>query len=417
MAKKKGRGNGEGTVYQRKDGRWIAQVTTDINPTTGKPKRRTFTGKTRSEVVKRMNEALADLEKGTYIEPTTITLERWLTDWLEGRKPHIATNTWSAYETMIRIHIIPTIGKIKLKDLKTRDIQKLLNDKLVNGKINRKGTNSKDTQQSNNNNQKGLSPRSIKYIYSTLNASLRQAVKERVIPFNPAEHCELPRLERKEMSVLKMEELAVFLKTAQQISPYYVAFYLDISTGMRRGELLGLTWDKINFQERTIEIKQQVINGLDNTPIITGLKTSKSRRTVKIDIDTASILKFHQKKQENHKKMIGLYHEKDNPTGLYHNNNLVFCTDDGRPINPRTFTKHFSWVLKKAGLSGTRLHDLRHLHATIALENGADLKTVSSNLGHSTIKTTGDTYAHVTEKMKDSVAEKVGLALAVCLKE
>lgn len=417
MGKKKERGNGEGSVYQRPDGRWVAMITTGINPATGKPKRKAFYGKTRPEVVKKMNEALVDLEKGTYIEPATITVEKWMTDWLEGRKPHIAFNTWSAYDTMIQVHILPTLGKIKLKNLKTRDIQKLLNDKLLSGKVDRKKQKGKGNKQAENKEQNGLSPRSVKYIYQTINGALRQAVKERVIPFNPAEHCELPRQERKEMKVLKMDELAIFFETAQQASPHYVAFYLDISTGMRRGELLGLTWDSVNFNERIIEVKQQVINGPDNTPIITGLKTNKSRRTIKVDVDTIGLLKFHQKRQENHKKTVGIYHEKNNPEGLYHDNNLVFATDDGEPINPRTFTKHFSNILEKAGLSGSRLHDLRHLHATIALENGADLKTVSANLGHSNISITGDTYAHVTEKMKDSIAEKVGGVLASCIKK
>ena len=226
MGKKKERGNGEGSVYQRPDGRWVAMITTGINPATGKPKRKAFYGKTRPEVVKKMNEALVDLEKGTYIEPATITLEKWLNDWLEGRKPHLAENTFNDYEKFIRVHINPTLGKVKLKNLKTREIQKLLNDKFQNGRADGKG---------------GLSPRSVKYIYQTLNASLRQAVKERVIPFNPAEHCELPRQQKKEMRVFTMDELARFLKTAQEISPHFTAFYLDIGSGLRRGELLGLT--------------------------------------------------------------------------------------------------------------------------------------------------------------------------------
>ena len=401
MGKKKERGNGEGTVYQRKDGTWIAQVTVGIKPN-GSPNRRTFTGKSRPEVVKKMNEVLVELDKGTYIEPAKVTLEKWLTDWLEGRKPHIAENTWNAYDTMIRIHITPELGKVKLKNLKTREIQKLLNEKFTGG----------------------LSPRSVKYIYQTLNAALRQAVKERVIAFNPAEHCELPRQERKEMRVLNVKELGIFFETAQETSPHFVALYLDVTTGLRRGELLGLTWDCVDLKEGIITVKQQVTISKEKGPVLTGLKTEKSRRKIKLDTDTLGLLKFHQKRQENKQKMLG---------DEYQDNGLVFAMDDGKPINPRTFTKHFEGIIEKHNnkveqtgkekklpsekieamkLPKTRLHDLRHLHATLALESGIDLKTVSSNLGHASISITADVYGHVTEKMKDDAATKIGAAVA-----
>lgn len=406
MGKKKERGNGEGTVYQRKDGKWVAQVSLGNDPTTVKLKRRTFYGDSRPEVVKKMNEVLVELEKGIYIEPATITLEKWLTDWLESRKPLIAENTWNAYESMIRIHIAPALGKVKLKDLKTRDIQKLLNEKLTKGRITLKGSKRNAPKKYSDN--KGLSARSVKYIYQTLNAALRQAVRERVIPFNPAEHCELLRQQKKEMRVFTLEELAIFFKTAQEISPHFTAFYLNVTTGLRRGELLGITWDCVDFKEGIIDVKQQVTVSKENGPVLTGLKTEKSRRKIKLDTDTLGLLKFHKRRQENIKKMLG-------PD--YQDNNLVFATDDGRPINPRTFTKHFSWVLGKSGLSGIRLHDLRHLYATLALEAGVDLKTVSSNLGHTSINITADVYGHVTEKMRDSAAEKVGAAVASCIKK
>lgn len=223
------------------------------------------------------------------------------------------------YESIIQRHIVPVLGKIKLKALKTRDIQRFLNNKFTNGRV-------KD--------QTYLSPRTVKHIHQILNTSLRQAVKEWVIPFNPAEHCDLPRQERKEMRVLNPEELTLFLRTAQEKSPHFCAFYLKISTGMRRYELLVLTWDCINFKEHTVEIKLQVVNGEDNAPEIKDLKTRHSRRTVKVDYETISLLKFHKKQQWKHKKTVGIYHESDNPEGLYHDNNLVFATDEGKPINP-----------------------------------------------------------------------------------
>lgn len=370
-----------------KEGIWMTQTTIGVNPSNGKPIRKSFYGKTRKEAVDKMNKVLNDLSEGSYSEPTIITLEKWLKDWLSGRKPHISESTWITYETKIRVHIIPELGSLKLKDLKTRDIQKLLNDKFENGRTDGKG---------------GLSPRSVKYIYQTLNTALQQAKKERIINYNPAEAVELPKGENKEMKTLSVDELKIFLETAKS-SPLYPAFILVFYTGLRRGELLGLSWSDINFNNGTLTVRKQLVKGKKYKDT----KTPKSRRTITLHKDAIEVLKNHKKKQNEIKLILGQ---------TYQDNGFVFCTDDGKPLDPDNFSKHFQRILKRAGIPKSRFHNTRHTFATLALEAGVELKTVQEILGHSSISITGDIYSHVTAKMQEEAANKVGGVMADCIK-
>jgi integrase len=340
MAKK--RGNNEGSIIQRPNGYWMAAVTIGYDQKTGKPKRKYFSGKTRQEVAKKLTETLSKVQSGNYIEPSTLSLEQWLNDWLVGRKPHITENTYDAYETMIRCHIVPKIGAIKLKDLRTRDIQNLMNEKLQNGRIKGKG---------------GLSPRSVKYIYDTINTALQQATRERIIPYNVADAVEIPKQTKKEMKTMTQKEIAKFLDVVKNyklnhdhFSPLYAAFYLELSTGLRRGELLGLRWTDIDFENKTVTVKLQLLRG-SNGLYFSEPKTKKSKRTISLDNDAISILKEHKARQNELRFALG---------EVFQNNNLVFCTNDGKPIDPDNLTRHFETLLKAAGLAHYRFHDLRY---------------------------------------------------------
>ena len=391
--KSKKRADGEGTLYQKPDGTWVGQITIGYDPVTGKQKRRTFYGKTKAEVVKKMNEVLVDLERGTYIEPTNITLGNWIREWLDDRKPHLTESTYNVYEMLIRVHIEPVLGDVTLKNLQTRRIQKLLNEKFTNGRVDGKG---------------GLSSRTVKYIHQALNGCLSQAVKERIISFNPAEYCELPKQEVNDIRVFSHEELQRFLQIAEKESQHFPAFYLSISTGLRRGELLGLTWDDIDFENYSININKQLVRSKKDGLVFKSLKTKKSKRRIKVDNTAIAVLKNHKTKQSKTKLSLG---------EIYQDNNLIFCTDIGMPLEPRNFNRHFYMLVKKAKIPHTRLHDLRHLYATIAIESGVDLKIVSSILGHSSVRLTGDIYAHLTDKMQDEAVAKVSTVIAECIKK
>jgi integrase len=407
MAKKKVRGNNEGSIFTRKivkDGKgyeiFVGAVTTGYDPITKKQIKKQFTGKTRAEVNKKMTEALSKIQAGTYIKPTALTVEKWMNDWLTGRKPHITENTYFGYENMIKHHIVPTIGKTKLKDLTTRDIQNLLNSKLENGRADGK--------------KGGLSRRSVKYIYDTINTALQQAVNERIIPFNVADAVEIPKQVKREMITMTQDEITIFLDTVKNYqlnhhhsSPLFAAFYLELSTGIRRGELLGLHWTEVNFEKKQIFIKTQLLRG-KNGLYFQEPKTEKSKRPITLGNTAIEVLKMHQIRQDEIKSMLG--------KEVYRDNGLVFCTNEGNPIYPRNFVRHFETLLDKAGLNHYRFHDLRHTFSTIQLENGIPPKTLQEILGHSTFKTTMDTYSHVTPAMHQNAADTIDGILAACAK-
>lgn len=412
MAKR--RGNNEGSIYLRKkcpsckkvscapgnkkpwncekcgkdlsriEGRWAAVATIGIKPQTGKPNRKTFYGKTRREAVEKMQGVLSEVRSGTYVEPTNITLEQWLNSWLDGRKGHVAYSTWRNYRNMIKNHLIPEVGKVKMVNLKTRDIQALLNRKMEEGgrKDRKKGS---------------LSSRTVKYIYQTLHGALKQAIKERVIVFNPCESVELPKQHKEEMKPLNWQEVQRFLQEAEG-NRYYAAYILELSTGLRKGELLGLKWEDLDFERGTLLVKRQLlrVGKEEGGLVLSEPKTKRSSRKLTLDQSVLNTLKEHRKKQAQEKLLLG---------ECYQDQGLIFATEEGKPVEPRNFTRKFKRILKSAGLPDIRFHDMRHTFATLALEAGIPAKVVQEYLGHSTITMTLDTYSHLTQDMQTESAK------------
>jgi len=389
MAKK--RSNGEGSICRRSDGTWQAQATVGFDPATGKSKRKTFYGKTRKEVVDKMQKVLVEFKTGNYIEPTALTIGQWLDDWHQGRKPHISENTHELLGTMIRCHLNPVLGAIRLKDLRTRDIQKLLNEKFSSGRVDGRG---------------GLSPRTVKHIHSALNGALRQAVKERLLLHNPCEGVELPRKVNREMRTFSREDLQLFLAKTKN-HPHYPAFLLTIGTGLRRGELLGLRWSDVDFHKGMLSIKQQIVRGRHGL-LFGEPKTPKSKRSIALHKELIDVLKAHKKQQNEVRLLLG---------AAYADHGLVFCREDGMPLDPCQFARQFGAAVKRAGLEKIRFHDLRHSYATLSLEAGVSLKAIQEVLGHTSITMTGDIYGHVTERMRQEAADKIGAVLVGCLEE
>ena len=186
-----------------------------------------------------------------------------------------------------RLHICPEIGSIMLKDLKTKDIQELVTLKFTSGRIRQAG---------------GLSARTVKYIYQTIHSALEQAVKERVLLLNPAKHVELPKQEKKEMRPFTKEELSVFFEACEE-NRHFIIFFLAVATGMRRGEVFGLTWDNVNFETGTIEIKKQLIRSKDHGFVLKDLKTKKSKRALKVTADVLDRLKNYKREGLSSEKM------------------------------------------------------------------------------------------------------------------
>jgi len=380
---KNGMSRGRGTIYKRPDGRWAAQITVGYNPETGKAKRKTVYGNTKQEVARKLAEIIHQLNTDSYLEPTKLTLGQWLDKWLsEYKKGKLKAGTYENYETIINVHIKPVLGNIPLAKLQPHMLQAFYNEKLENGRADGKG---------------GLSTRMVHYFHTIINQALKQAVKEGLLPRNPAEVTSPPAIKNKQMRPLTEEELLKFFDAAKD-DRLYAAYVVAATTGLRRGELLGLCWDCVDFEKGIIIVKRQLLILKNGLTLEETTKTKSGKRTVVLPEDTIRELKAHRKRQVQEKLLLG---------EVYQDHNLVFCKPDGTPLDPSEFTKHFQRLLKKAGLPEIRLHDLRHTYATLLLKKGVPAKIVQELLGHSSITITLDLYSHVTLEMKKLAAESL----------
>ncbi len=377
------KGNNEGSVYKDKRGRWTGSVT--LPSVNGKVRKKYFYGKTKKEVSDKVNSLLMEIKNNTYIEPCKTTLYEWLCTWLETySKNTVRPTTYINYETYVHKHIKAAIGGIRLCDLSPIVIQQFYNEKLKNGKLNGNG---------------GLSSKTMKNLHNMLHKALSQAVVLNLINRNPTDSAVIPKSCKKEMKYFNVEEQ----KKLQQVLPHErlgIAILLDLYTGMRQGELLGLMWENVHIDlngDSYIKVVQTV-NRIRNTdpesPRKTMLtlnepKTSNSVRTIPLLPEIAEKLYNHKTEQEKFLKEHSL------PiTGF------VFTSANGNMIDPRDFQRDFKKLLKKHGIREINVHGLRHTFATRALESGMSVKTLSKILGHSNVGFTLDTYAHVTENLK-----------------
>ena len=287
-------------------------------------------------------------------------------------------STYSSYEGNLRIHIKPNIGDIPLSKLKSADIQKFYVKLLSEGRVQR--TESK-------NKSKGLKPKTVKNIHVFLSTAMDKAVAEKLISDNPVKHCVLPKQEHEERKTLPLDKLNLFFEEAKN-SGVYEMYLTEIATGLRRGELLGLKWNDIDYENQTIFIRRQICR-IDGIVTEGPLKTKNSYRKIIVPADVLEVLKTKQIQENNASE-------------------YVFSSPTGGAISPDSVLHMLHRVLARAGLPKIRFHDLRHTFATMALQNGVDVKTVSNILGHFSAGFTLDTYAHVTTSMQQTAAEKVG---------
>jgi integrase len=382
MARKSTRAaQGSGTIRQRSDGRWEARYTVGRDPGTGKQIQRSVYGATQQEVRKKLAQVTTDIDGGTYKEPCKMTLSQWLdiwsTEYLGGVKP----KTVESYCCQIKIHIKPALGAVKLETLNTHMIQKFYN-----------------SLSKERNGKPGLSPKSIKIVHGVLHKALQQAVSIGYIKFNPSDACTIPRVERKEIKPLDNEAIIKFLKAIQ--GHRFEDVYLTLLfTGMRRGEVCGLTWDHVNLEKGTILINRQLQNipGQPGAFRLVSTKSSKGR-TISVAASVVEILKKHRAKQAEARLLAG---------PIWKDENFVFTDDVGSHLSPNTLYHNYKRLVASIGMPDARLHDLRHSYAVAALRAGDDIKTVQGNLGHHTASFTLDTYGHVTEEMKQASADRM----------
>lgn len=371
MAKR--RANGEGSIRKRKDGRWEGRYTAGRDPVTGKVIYKNVLGKTQAEVKEKLKAAI---EK-TGVQPLKTeyyTVGQWLDAWMENyAKLQVRASSYKTYQGFVENHIKPALGDLPLEKLTPMDLQRLYKHLLENGRVECTESRSKP---------KGLSVKTVRNINQMISSALNCAVEQRLIPSNPTKGCVLPKLERKEMKILPPESLGTFFEEARR-SGVFELYYIDLVTGLRRGELLGLKWSDVDLDKGIIHIRRQVLRQ-DGKVVEAPLKTKNSYRNIAIGVDAIKVLKDMEQKDE-----------------------YVFPSPFGGPMSPDSVLHMLQRILKRAGLERIRFHDLRHTFSVLALQNGVDVKTLSAMLGHYSAGFTLDTYAHVTTSMQKQAANAV----------
>ena len=380
MAKK--RANGEGSIRKRKDGRWEGRYTAGHDPETGKPVYRNVLGKTQSEVKEKLKTAIQETQSLDFSKTGQYTVGQWMDVWYENyAKIKVRPSSHQTYKGYIENHIKPNIGDIPLEKLTTLELQRLYKTLLTKGRVDRLESKGQP---------RGLSPKTVRNIHQILSSALKLAQEQRLILTNPAEGCALPKTEHREMKTLPMEQLQSFLREAKD-SGVFALYYLELATGLRRGELLGLKWEDIDLEHGDLRVRRQIAR-INGKVVEAPLKTKNAYRTLPLAEDTISIL-------NGQKKKVG-------------SSPWVFPSATGGPISPDSVLHMLHRVLKRAGLPQVRFHDLRHTFATLALQNGVDIKTVSGMLGHFSAGFTLDTYAHVTTSAQKAAANTMGKLLS-----
>lgn len=373
MAKR--RANGEGNLRKRKDGRWEGRYTAGRDPDTGKAIYKNVLGKTQAEAKAKLKQAIEEAKGLDASKAGRYTVGEWMEVWFEHyAKVKVRPSSHQTYRGYIDNHIKPNIGKIQLEKLTSLELQKFYKRLLEKGRVNR----IESRKQS-----KGLSAKTVRNIHQIISSAMQLAREQNLIIGNPAEGCALPRLEHREMKTLPVEQLQSFLREAKD-SGVFELYYLELATGLRRGELLGLKWEDIDLERGDLRVKRQIAR-INGEVVEAPLKTKNAYRTLPLAADTIDVLEAQRKKAG------------DSP--------WVFPGPTGGPISPDSVLHMLHRVLKRAGLPRVRFHDLRHTFATLALQNGVDVKTVSGMLGHYSAGFTLDTYAHVTTSAQRQAAE------------
>lgn len=369
------RGNGEGSIYQRSDGRWTASITLEGE---GR-KRKSFYGKTRKEVQEQLKIALREQQQGMLMTTPQQTVAQFLTQWLEDHKAAIRIRSYERYEELIRLHIIPVLGHHQLQKLTPQHVQAFYTKKL----------------------KEGLSSSTVNSLHAMLHKALDDAVRWNIVARNVCDAVKPPRRAYHEIQPLSMEQAQQLLVTAKGHS-LEALFVLALTTGMRRGEILALKWQDLDFSQNMLQVRRIFTRMPGNRYIEAKPKTEKSRRSILLTPAVVSLLKQHRTRQIEAKLKAG-------PEWQEHD--LVFCTSLGTPLNPTKVVARFKTLLKRGGLPAIRFHDLRHSAATILLSLGVHPKVVQELLGHNQISMTMDIYSHVLPGMQRDAMVKLSDAL------
>ena len=319
------------------------------------------------------------IDEGTYFEPTKMTVAGWMNVWLKDYLGNVKAGTVANYTRHVNNHIIPALGAMKLSALQPPQIQQLYNAL----------------------QDKGLSAKTIKNLHGCIHKALDVAVRIGYLKTNPSEACILPRIVKKEIRPLDTPEISDFL-SAIKGHKYETLFKVDVFTGLRSGEILGLTWDCVDFDAGTLYIcKQLTPPRMKGQKYAFGTPKNDKARTIRPAPYVMQVLKEHKIRQLEQRLQAGAAWD----DGGFPN--LVFTNEFGRHLTQSGVWKMLQKALRDSNIENLRFHDLRHTYAVTSIHSGDDIKTVQENLGHHTAAFTLDQYGHVTETMRRDSADRM----------
>lgn len=378
MARKNAKG--AGTIRKKtvtRNGReytyWEARVTTGRDPGTGKQLQRSFTGKTQKEVREKMQATAVEVNQGIYQAPSKMTVGQWLDIWQRDYLGSVKPATIQMYRGHIKNHIKPALGAVRLERLHPHDVQEFVNNL-------------------------ELSPATVRNIHQVLRTSLGKAVDLGYIARNPAARCELPRQDQQEVQPFSDAQTAALLDAARG-SEVENLLIVALFTGLRQSEVLGLTWDVIDFDSGTIRVNKQLNRQGHLAESLFQSPKSGKARTITPPAAVFKALKRQRARQMEQRLKAGPLWDAPH--------DLVFTTEIGAPFNQQRAVRGFMAALTAAGLSGFHFHSMRHTYAVNALRAGEDIKTVQASLGHATAAFTLDKYGHVTDQMRKESAARM----------
>jgi len=373
------RADHEGSIYQRSsDGLWMGVAHLGYSPA-GKPIRKYVAAKNRTEVVKKLKKIRRDFDDGLLIQDINVTLtelfERWFKDIMRHQ---IAPSTFSNYQTVVRMHILPILGRKKLAELTVSDVDKLLSLKT----------------------DSGLSPSTVRRIRAVLAQCLDQAIRWELVHRNVATLSRSPKMNRREGRTLTPAQARHLLETLR--GHHNEALYaLMLSTGLRRGEALGLRWSDFDRATGVLRVSRQ-LKREGSRLVTTDTKTSLSRRAVNLPAPMLKTLLEHEARQRAQKEQLGT---------AWIDSGYVFTSSIGTPIDPRNLYREFQKVCRIAGLGDWHPHELRHSAASLMLAQGVKIQVVSQVLGHSSIRMTADVYGHLLDPDRQGAAQAMSTVL------
>jgi integrase len=374
-------GNGEGSIYEhKKNGKKVGYRGAYTVYAAKGPKRRYVTGKTRENVRAKFTKAMADRDGGLVFDAGSLTVEEYLIRWLEDSvRGTVRQSTYEVYGHMVHPHIVPALGRLKLKNLTPAHVRSFYRQRL----------------------DAGLAPATVHKMHVVLHKALDQAVSDGLIPRNIVKGVKVLQTRKKEIQPLKPEQVKALLDAARgdRLEALYV---LALNTGLRQGELLALKWEDVELEDTILRVRHTLTRA-GGKVALGPPKTNKSRRSVRLTSGAVEALRAHLSRQLEEMEQMG---------SLYQPGGLVFANETGGIINPSNLrNRSFSRLLKRAGLPGIRFHDLRHTCATLLLSRNINPKIVSEMLGHSSVSITLDIYSHVLPNMQESAVRALDDAL------